>query len=571
MRIVKLVVQNFRGIRSLTWQPGSQAMSCIIGPGDSAKTTVLDAIEATLSPRWITFSEADFHLGNSQTPITIEVTIAELSRSLLSDQRFGLYIRGLADDGTVHDEPEAHDDPALTIRLTVDATMEPVWELICDRYPTPRVLSNRDRSLFGVVRLAGEEARHLTWGQGSVLARMTGDTEGATNQLADAYRVAKQTANLSAIPSLVETATRAEQLAKQLGAYVNYGYGPDLELGRGGFSSGSIALHDGTTPLRMSGLGTRRLATLAIQRASIKEGAIVLVDEIEQGLEPHRVLGAVSALRSAQELAKTSNTPTGQLVITTHSEVVLSELKSDSLFIMRRSRDGDAFINSVPADAFSRILKHAPRALFARRVLVCEGATELGLMMGLRELFRARHADVPIEHLGVAVVDGNGAAAPGLAMSLASLGYVTALFRDSDQALKAGVAAALQAQNVQVFEYGSLHCTELAVFEACWPDMMDKLIQAAIASLGEATIFAQLRPEFPNVNVAAPFATWLPSIPGADANWLRVAKLSVHFKWFKSEERGRGISVIVDQIVQQGQPSYLSGCINGIERWVYGQ
>ncbi|MCS5514913.1 hypothetical protein NWF32_03290 [Pseudomonas qingdaonensis] len=107
-------------------------------------------------------------------------------------------------------------------------------------------------------------------------------------------------------------------------------------------------------------------------------------------------------------------------------------------------------------------------------------------------------------------------------MSLASLGYVTALFRDSDQALKAGVAAALQAQNVQVFEYGSLHCTELAVFEACWPDMMDKLIQAAIASLGEATIFAQLRPEFPNVNVAAPFATWLPSIPGTDANWLRV-------------------------------------------------
>lgn len=89
------------------------------------------------------------------------MTIAELSKALLSDQRFGLYIRGLADDGTVYDEPEAHHDPALTIRLTVDATMEPVWELICDRYPTPRVLSNRDRSLFGVVRLAGEEARHL--------------------------------------------------------------------------------------------------------------------------------------------------------------------------------------------------------------------------------------------------------------------------------------------------------------------------------------------------------------------------------------------------------------------------
>ncbi|MFG0669710.1 hypothetical protein ACF8E6_03985 [Pseudomonas sp. xss_1] len=151
-------------------------MSCIIGPGDSAKTTILDAIEATLSPRWGTFGEPDFHLGSSLNPINIEVTIAELSKALLSDQRFGLYIRGLADDGTVYDEPEAYPDPALAIRLTADATMEPVWELICDRYSTPRVLSNRDRSLFGVVRLAGEEAGHLTWGQGSVLARMTCDT-----------------------------------------------------------------------------------------------------------------------------------------------------------------------------------------------------------------------------------------------------------------------------------------------------------------------------------------------------------------------------------------------------------
>nr|WP_236165642.1 AAA family ATPase [Pseudomonas fulva] len=571
MRIAKLVVQNFRGIRSLTWQPGSQAMSCIIGPGDSAKTTVLDAIEATLSPRWITFSECDFHLGNSLSSVRVEVTIAELSRALLSDQRFGLYIRGLADDGTVYDEPEAHHDPALTIRLTVDATMEPVWELICDRYPTPRVLSNRDRSLFGVVRLAGEEARHLTWGQGSVLAKMTGDAEGAANQLADAYRVAKQTANLSSIPSLVETAARAEVLAKQLGAYVHDSFGPDLELGRGGFSSGSIALHDGNTPLRMSGLGTRRLATLAIQRASIKEGAIVLVDEIEQGLEPHRVLGAVSALRSAQELAKSSSSPIGQLLITTHSEVVLSELKSHSLFIMRRGRDGDAFISAVPSEAFSRILKHAPRALFARRILVCEGATELGLMLGLRELFRVRHADVPIEHLGVAIVDGNGAAAPLLATALAGLGYSTALFRDSDQPLKGNALSLLQANNVQVFEYGGAMCTELALFSAAWPDVADKLIGSAIASLGQATILAQLRPAFPTSDVTTSTANWVPPIPGADPVWLVLAKLAIQFRWFKSEERGRGISAVVDQIVQQGQPSPFSLCIRGLERWVYGE
>ncbi|EJT86101.1 hypothetical protein PPS11_02139 [Pseudomonas putida S11] len=85
----------------------------------------------------------------------------------------------------------------------------------------------------------------------------------------------------------------------------------------------------------------------------------------------------------------------------------------------------------------------------------------------------------------------------GLALALAGLGYTTALFRDSDQPLKANVSGLLQAQNVQVFEYGQFQCTEIAVFGACWPDITDKLIHAAVTLLGEATIFAQLRPAFP--------------------------------------------------------------------------
>lgn len=570
MRIAKLEVQNFRGIKTLTWSPGSQALCCIIGPGDSAKTTVLDAVEASLSSRWYTFNEADFHQGDTQAAIQIEITIGELSKALISDQRFGLYIRGIATDGSLHDEPAADHEPGLTVRLTVDATMEPVWELICDRYPTPRVLSNRDRSLFGVVRLAGEEARHLTWGQGSVLSRMTGEQNGAAHQLAEAYRVAKQTANLASIPSLVEAAGRAEQLAKELGAYVKDGFAPDLELGRGGFSSGSIALHDGTTPLRLSGLGTRRLATLAIQRASIMEGAIVLVDELEQGLEAHRVLGAVSALRTAQEQALAARTATGQLLITTHSDVVLSELKGESLFVMRRD-NGHAWITQAQTEALAKVLKHAPRALFARRILVCEGATELGLILGLRELYRVRHGDVPIEHLGSAIVDGNGAAAPSLAIALASLGYSTALFRDSDRRLPAAVSASLQRQHVTVLEYGDNLCTEHAILQASWPDIVDELLAAATSTFGSATIQAQLRPAFPGSNVAGPFANWIPALPGVGGNPFRLAGLAVQYNWFKSEERGRALAPAVDRLVELGEVGPLSLCLKAVERWLYGQ
>src|SRR3546814_5217287 len=73
---------------------------------------------------------------------------------------------------------------------------------------------------------------------------------------------------LGGIEALADTAELAEGFAKGLGAYVEGAYEPGSELGRSGLSSGSIALHDSGVPLRLSGLGTRRLATLAIQKSA---------------------------------------------------------------------------------------------------------------------------------------------------------------------------------------------------------------------------------------------------------------------------------------------------------------
>jgi len=191
VRIVKLSVENFRGIEKLDWTPQRQPLCCLIGPGDSGKSTVLDAIEAALSSRWYTFGEGDCRGCDTSPWIKIEVTIAGLSKPLLSDEKFGLCIRGLAPDGRLRDEPEDGDEAVLTMRLTVDATMEPAWEIVNDRTPYPRTMPNRDRALFRVVRLTGDDARHLTWGQGSILSKLTESGDEAAQQLAEAYRVAK--------------------------------------------------------------------------------------------------------------------------------------------------------------------------------------------------------------------------------------------------------------------------------------------------------------------------------------------------------------------------------------------
>ena len=576
MRIVKVTAHNFRGIRELEWTTGSQPLCCLVGPGDSGKSTVLDAIEAALSPRWYTFGEADFNGCDTSRPIKIEVTIAELSKALLSDEKFGLYIRGLGPDGTVRDEPIDGDEPVLTMRLGVDATLEPVWEVVNDRTPYPRTMSNRDRALFRVVRLNGDDTRHLTWGQGSVLSKLTESGDEAAQQLAEAYRAAKASARLHEIESLAKVAAEAQARALEVGAMVEDQYVPGLELLKGGFSSGSIALHDGPVPLRMAGTGTRRLASLAVQRAATEEGAIILIDEIEQGLEPHRILGALVHLRKSQATASTARTPTGQIVLTTHSDVALSEVPPESLFVCRRTpRSVLNILHPTDRDALRRVLKHMPRALFARRILVCEGETELGLILGLRELFPARHGGASIEQRGAAVVDGEGTNAPHMATALAGLGYATALYRDSDVPIPTKQQKQMNQVGVKVITYATDKAIEDALFEATADDLIvDRLLQEAERHKGEATVIDQVNKAFPE---AGPNGIGNGTFEDMDIClgleraeiMRRLADLAKRYSWFKNRHIARALAPIVNEAISQPTKSELATALKEIEAWLY--
>lgn len=576
MQIRYLTIKNFRGISSLVWTP-KNAFCCIIGPGDSGKSTVLDAVEAALSSRWFSFSESDFLRCDTANEIEIEVTVGELSKALKSDDRFGLYIRGWQTDQILRDEPEETDEPVLTVRLTVNATLEPAWELVCDRADNPRTLSNRDRALFGLVRLAGDDARHLAWGQGSVLSRLTsGDNDEAAQHLAIAYRAARASAKLDEIVSLTGVAASAEGFAKSLGAYVEGAYSPGLELGRSGLSAGAIALHDDSVPLRLAGLGTRRLATLAIQRSVITEGAIILIDEIEHGLEPHRIIGAISQLKSIQATLADVNKPIGQVLLTTHSEITLSETGPDGLFIAQRLRPScKAHLRNpkIPG-SFRALLRFTPRALFARRILVCEGMTEIGMLLGIREYWPARHDGIPIEQIGAALADGNGNQAYSMALALAELGYATSLYRDSDEALTATQINELADACVSVFEYGGSLNTEQAIFSAAKGFHVQKLLEFARAERGDDAVNNNLLAQLPDLDlthIQGDFGLW-EQISDQDGAELRgaIIEVAVRKKWFKDQRIARGLALFVWDITQENPASPLATTLKAVEDWIYG-
>lgn len=573
MQIRQLKVTNFRGIASLDWSPGL-SFCCLIGPGDSGKSSVLDAIEAALSSRWFSFSEADFIGGDTTKTIRIDATIGELSRALKSDERFGLYIRGWAPEGGIRDEAEDGNEPVLSVRLTVDATLEPVWEVYCDRIDDVRTLSNRDRALFGLVRLAGDDARHLAWGQGSVLSRLTGDNEEASARLALAYKVARDSARLGEIEALMTAAAAAQGYAKGMGAYVEGNYAPGLELGRGGLSSSSIALHDEGIPLRMAGLGTRRLATLAIQKSAVSEGAIVLVDEIEHGLEPHRIMGAISQLRRDQTVATEANSPVGQIILTTHSEVALSEAGAKALFVCRTSRPARATTLTKPAapDPIHALMRFNPRALFARRILVSEGMTEVGMLHGLREFWPPRHDGMPCEHKGASVADGNDGQTVSIALGLSKLGYAVAVFRDSDVPLTTDAADSLADAGIPVFEYGGTLDSEHAIFSAADDAQVQRLLEYARDERGEGKVNDNLLAALDldrNV-IAGNFNAWdlISAFDGAELRD-RIATVFCSKKWFKDQRIGRGLAPIAWDIATTNPESPLAVTLAAAEAWLY--
>jgi hypothetical protein len=155
------------------------------------------------------------------------------------------------------------------------------------------------------------------------------------------------------------------------------------------------------------------------------------------GLEPHRIIGSIAQLKADQAKAKEAHKSVGQVLMTTHSDVALGEAGADCLRVVQTSRPGRATTLAQPASPapIQALMRFTPRALFARRILVTEGNTEIGMLLGVRENWPPRHANKPIEQLGVAIADGNVDQACSMALAEKNLDLLGSLPLQSSAAL----------------------------------------------------------------------------------------------------------------------------------------
>jgi ABC-type polysaccharide/polyol phosphate transport system ATPase subunit len=105
-KIHTLKISNFKGLEKFKHVFGMTDFVCLIGRGDSGKTTILEAISAVLSPNWnLTFYDTDFFNGDITNPIEIEVSLYDLPATLIQESKYGLFIRGLdLSTNLIHDD-----------------------------------------------------------------------------------------------------------------------------------------------------------------------------------------------------------------------------------------------------------------------------------------------------------------------------------------------------------------------------------------------------------------------------------------------------------------------------------
>jgi predicted ATPase len=492
-QIRKLEVRNFRSIRTLSWLP-TAGINCLVGPGDSGKSTILDAIDFCMGARrTIQFSDADFTDLDVDMPIEITITLGGLSDRLKALDVYGLFLRGFdAESGKIEDEPRTDLETVLCLRLTVGADLEPVWTLVSDRAAalgSERYLAWSDRQDIAPTRIDSFSEVNLSWRRGSVLNKLSNEKADAAAILLAAARDARAQFGDTADEQLSEALTKVKEVVDGLGIGDGNDLHAELDPYSVSVSAGTISLHNADgIPLKRMGVGSTRLLIAGLQKEASVGSAIVLVDEVEHGLEPHRIIHFLNALGAKDPKQSL------QVFMTSHSPVVVRELGLNPLTIVRRGQDGPILKRAENHPELQGTARLFPEAFLAKSVLVCEGATEVGFVRGIDQ-WCDNQGEGSLHAAGACLVDGGGGGDQMLsrAQAFRTLGYRSALFRDDDKRPSAAKEADFQRDGGRIFTWREGKKIEVEIFDSIPPDAVGPLLDIALEEREEQPINDQLK------------------------------------------------------------------------------
>jgi putative ATP-dependent endonuclease of OLD family len=314
---------------------------------------------------------------------------------------------------------------------------------------------------------------------------------------------------------------------------------------------------------------------------------ITLADEVEHGLEPHRIARLLKHLgaRPVDDESATS-----QIFMTTHSPVVIRELKAADLFAVR-SDAGTTSVKSVTRTARETMQGHAlrervlllrqiqghlrrsPDAFLARKVIVGEGRTEQGLLRGLDAFWTSNGKHDSFALRGAITIDGGGNAdAPAIAGYLLALGYAVFLLLDTDRKADAALVASVRTGGGTVHEWADDCSTEQRIFfDVPWVTVAAIVNFAAECVTADSVLYninkacgAQGMAEL--ADLALPVALDTRAFRSA----LGKAAKNESTPWFKDITRGESVGDLVGKCLNQISATPLAKGLHSLRQWVDG-
>ena len=559
MRIRRIDIQNYRGIKRMSWRlPKDQTFFALIGPGDSTKTTLLTAVERALHDRaGMTFADTDFYGAAVGEPVRIRVAVDDLPDELIAMDAFGAFLAGINDAGDWSHDPVEESDRCVIVELLVEADLEPVWQSYRppldggegqDEEPHP--VRARHRARMTAYRIDDRVDAHLRWSATSSLGKLTAKRSDTRATLTVANRAARDAAAAAVTEDLKMLAHEVQEAVQAIGTaeFADLKPGLDVSLSN---ARGNLALFEGDVPLTNFGLGTRRLTGAATQQLANDGSTTLLVDEVEYGLEPHRLVHLLRYLRNRRAFS--------QVFVTTHSPTALLHLEPHEL-MMVRSTGGTSQVRSLGnPSSLRKLLKRCPEAFLSRRVVINEGKTEYGVVLQLLQEWDYDQAPeaVPSAALGVVALEGDGGTGSAKwAKEFLGVGYDVVLFIDSDEPDANSMVPDVQQLGGTVVQWLGGVCIESAVCSQLDETGLNAFIAAALEVADDPTASKQSFADHLRKSVAwkgvtpagvdpLDMTTWTATGLTLDACRTAVALVSNDKGWFKRVDKGRRLGTFI--------------------------
>jgi predicted ATP-dependent endonuclease of OLD family len=191
--------------------------------------------------------------------------------------------------------------------------------------------------------------------------------------------------------------------------------------------------------------------------------------------------------------AKESEPPL-QVFVATHSPVVLRELSGNQITMLRSQPDKHEAKLADTSDEIQSTLRRYPEAFFAVSILVCEGASEVGIIRGIDQ-FRSERGFTSLGALGISLVNCGGGEPEKMyarASAFTTLGYRTAILRDSDVEPSVAVHKKYENENGGVFAWRKGMCLEDELFHSLPKEGVCSLVEYAVQLHGDSLVSAHI-------------------------------------------------------------------------------